>query len=166
MLDRRNFLKGIAAAAVTPSITSSCRANDAANPLKPDANRILDLPEDFSYSIVSRAGDEMSDGLLVPTRHDGMAAYPGDDGTIRLVCNHELMPDWAEVQPFHDRWPGLPESMKSRFYDRGGDVTPGAGGTTTTIYDPGTKTTERQFLSLGGTEYNCAGGATPWGSLQ
>ena len=24
--------------------------------------------------------------------------------------------------------------------------------------------TERQFLSLGGTEYNCAGGATPWGS--
>lgn len=106
----------------------------------------------------------MGDGLLVPTRHDGMAAFPDDDGTIRLVCNHELPPDWAEVQPFHDRWPSLPEAMKSRFYDRGGDVTPGAGGTTTTIYNPDTRMTERQFLSLGGTEYNCAGGATPWGS--
>ena len=102
MIDRRRFLKGIAAAAVTPSITSACSTNDAAKPLKPDANRILDLPEGFSYSIVSRAGDPMSDGLLVPTRHDGMAAFPGDDGKIRLVCNHELMPDWAEVQPFHE----------------------------------------------------------------
>jgi secreted PhoX family phosphatase len=164
MLNRRRFLKGIAAAAVTPSITSACRANDADSPLRPDANRVLDLPEGFSYNIVSRAGDPMSDGLLVPTRHDGMAAFPGDNGTIRLVCNHELAPDWGEVGPFHEQWPGLPESMKSRFYDRGGDVTPGAGGTTTTIYDPKTKTTQRQFLSLGGTEYNCAGGATPWGS--
>ena len=164
MYDRRRFLQGIAAAAVTPSITSACNANEAETRLVPDADRILDLPEGFSYTVVSRAGDPMSDGLLVPTRHDGMAAFPGDGGTIRLVCNHELAPDWADVRPFHDKWPELPEEMKSRFYDRGGEVTPGAGGTTTTIYDPKTKTTERQFLSLGGTEYNCAGGATPWGS--
>ena len=164
MFNRRRFLKGIAAAAVTPSITSACHANDAKIRLRPDANRILDLPEGFAYSIVSRAGDPMSDGLLVPTRHDGMAAFPGDDGTIRLVCNHELTPDWAEVRPFQERWPDLPEEMKRRFYDRGGDMTPGAGGTTTTIFNPHTQVTERQFLSLGGTEYNCAGGATPWGS--
>jgi len=164
MINRRRFLKGIAAAAVTPSITTACEDARETSRLVPDANRTLDLPEGFSYAIVSRAGDPMSDGLLVPTRHDGMAAFPGDDGTIRLVCNHELVPDWAEVRPFHERWPGLPEEMKSRFYDRGGDVTPGAGGTTTTIYNPNTRTTERQFLSLGGTEYNCAGGATPWGS--
>ena len=163
MFNRRRFLKGIAAAAVTPSITSASNAKDAKIRLKPDANRILDLPEGFAYSIVSRAGDPMSDGLLVPTRHDGMAAFPGDDGTIRLVCNHELMPDWAEVRPFQERWPDLPEEMKRRFYDRGGDMTPGAGGTTTTIFNPDTQVTERQFLSLGGTEYNCAGGATPWG---
>ena len=164
MYNRRRFLQGIAAAAVTPSITSACQQKATENRLRPDADQVLDLPEGFSYTIVSRAGDPMSDGLLVPTRHDGMAAFPGDDGTIRLVCNHELMPDWAEVRPFHERWPDLPETMKSRFYDRGGEVTPGAGGTTTTIYNPGTQTTERQFLSLGGTEYNCAGGATPWGS--
>jgi secreted PhoX family phosphatase len=164
MIDRRRFLKGIAAAAVTPSITSACRAGPEASRLVPDANRILDLPQGFDYTIVSRAGDPMNDGLLVPTRHDGMAAFPADDGTIRLVCNHELQPDWPEVRPLHERWPDLPESMKSRFYDRGGDVTPGAGGTTTTIYNPETKATERQFLSLGGTEYNCAGGATPWGT--
>lgn len=58
----------------------------------------------------------------------------------------------------------LPEETRAKFYDRGGDRTPGLGGTTTTIYHPATGKTERQFLSLGGTELNCAGGPTPWGS--
>ena len=42
--------------------------------------------------------------------------------------------------------------------------TPGTGGTTTIEYDPLTKQTKSQHLSLMGTEYNCAGGPTPWGS--
>jgi len=46
----------------------------------------------------------------------------------------------------------------------GGGKSPGTGGTTTTIYNPATRTTERQHLSLAGTEWNCAGGPTPWGS--
>jgi hypothetical protein len=32
------------------------------------------------------------------------------------------------------------------------------------VYDPLTRRKESQFLSLAGTELNCAGGATPWGS--
>jgi hypothetical protein len=49
-------------------------------------------------------------------------------------------------------------------YDFGGGRSPGAGGTTTIVYNPSTKTTEKKFLSLAGTEWNCAGGPTPWGS--
>lgn len=41
---------------------------------------------------------------------------------------------------------------------------PGSGGTSTIVYNPSTRTTEKKFLSLAGTELNCAGGRTPWGS--
>jgi len=164
MLNRRHFLLSIAAAATTPAITSACRGEAPGARLKADPGDILDLPQGFSYTILSRAGDKMSDGMTVPGLHDGMAAFPGENGTIRLVCNHEIQPDWAEARPLHAEWPDVPEAMKQRFYDRGGNVTPGPGGTTTMIYNPASRETERQFLSLGGTEYNCAGGATPWGT--
>jgi len=163
-LNRRHFLRSIAAAAITPAVTGGCHAEARGNRLKPDPGGILDLPEGFSYTVVSRAGELMSDGMTVPGLHDGMAAFPGENGTIRLVCNHEIQPDWSEAGPLHAEWPDVPEALRRRFYDRGGDVTPGPGGTTTIIYNPARQRTERQFLSLGGTEYNCAGGPTPWGS--
>ena len=40
----------------------------------------LDLPPGFSYRIISRAGERMSDGFFVPRAHDGMAAFSGDGG--------------------------------------------------------------------------------------
>src|SRR5688572_25914263 len=49
-------------------------------PLLPDPARVLELPEGFRYSIISRVGEEMDDGLLVPGLHDGMAAFPGPEG--------------------------------------------------------------------------------------
>ena len=165
MLNRRHFLQSIAAAAVTPVVTQACATTHAAQShLVSDPGKIFDLPPGFSYTVVSRAGAEMSDGLQMPGKHDGMAAFAGENGRIRLVCNHEIMPEDTVYNGLRDRFSTLPEAIKAKFYDRGGDRTPGLGGTTTTIYNPATGETERQFLSLGGTELNCAGGPTPWGS--
>ena len=133
-------------------------------PLRADPAAILDLPADFAYTVVSTAGMRMDDGLLVPHAHDGMAAFPGEDGRVVLVCNHELAPSKQE----HGAFVGLEapdfERVRPYLYDAGGGSTPGVGGTTTTIYNPASREVERRHLSLGGTEKNCAGGPTPWGS--
>lgn len=155
----------LAVAAAAPALRASSHAENAKlGRLRPDPNQILDLAEGFSYRIVSRAGDVMSDGLRVPYAHDGMAAFAGDDGRVVLVCNHELAPGDARMSAFGESPDSLLQECLSNFYDAGGGSTPGTGGTTTTIYNPRTGNSERQHLSLAGTELNCAGGATPWGS--
>ncbi len=164
MIDRRRFLQCIVAAAAVPAASCEIQPNKMfSNGLEPDPNRLFDLPEGFSYTVVSRYGHTMSDGLNVPGEHDGMAIFDTDDGKLTIICNHELAPT-SRVGGFGDAYVGLPESTKSRLYDRGSDLTPHLGGTTTTIYDPRSRKVERQFLSLAGTEYNCSGGKTPWGS--
>ncbi len=164
-MHRRRFLQHLAVAVSAPSLTLRSRAADARiGPLRPDPGSLLDLPVGYEYTVVSRAGDLMDDGLRVPFAHDGMATFPGEDGRIVLVCNHELGPAYGQHSAFADGFDQLPEAVKAKFYDRGNDNTPGCGGTTTTIYNPKTRQTERQFLSLAGTEINCAGGPTPWGS--
>lgn len=165
MINRRRFLQSVAAAATTPVLTQACQAsNDVNGQLIVDPDSILDLPPEYSYRIVSKAGERMSDGYLVPGAHDGMATFQGENGRIILVCNHEMNTHWFEGSPFGDKYDKLPEATKSLLYDRGGDKTPALGGTTTTIFDPAAGVTEKQFLSLAGTEINCAGGPTPWGS--
>ena len=163
MIDRRRFLQTIAAAAVTPA-TSCAASRSGLGPLTPDPLRLLDVPAGFSVHVVSRVGETMSDGLQVPAAHDGMAAFAGPDGRVILVCNHEMVSAFPEYSAFGTGFAALPDTVREKVYDWGGEVTPGAGGTTTTIYDPRRKKTERQFLSLAGTELNCAGGPTPWGS--
>jgi secreted PhoX family phosphatase len=133
-------------------------------PLRADPGKLLDLPDGFSYRIVSKSGDTMDDGLQVPPAHDGMAAFAGEDGRVVLVCNHEMPPAFPEYSAFGTGFEALPGRIRERVYDHGGGKSPGAGGTTTTVYNPGTGRTERQHLSLAGTELNCAGGPTPWGS--
>ncbi len=158
-------MQSIAAATATPALTSSCGAMELLQrELRADPNQILDLPDRFNYRIVSRVGDIMSDGLRVPGAHDGMAVFAGQDGRVALICNHEMSTHRFDGSAFGDGYADLPESTKSLLYDRGSDETPALGGTTTTLYNPATGETEQQFLSLAGTEINCAGGATPWGS--
>ena len=134
-------------------------------PLIPDPARILDLPAGFSYRVLSKTGETMADGLKVPGKPDGMAAFPGPDGTVILVRNHELGLAMTGMGPFPDnhRFPGNLDSSLS--HDPGDDDTPPhLGGTTNLVFDPATGKTVSQFLSLIGTDRNCAGGPMPWGT--
>ncbi len=165
MINRRRFLQCLAAAATTPPIGRAAHAGGhGIGPLRPDPGELLDLPEGFSYRVVSTAGDTMDDGFRVPLAHDGMAAFEGRDARVVLVCNHEMPPAFPEYSAFGTDFAALPDQVRARIYDHGGGRSPGAGGTTTTVYNPRTGETERQHLSLAGTELNCAGGPTPWGS--
>jgi uncharacterized protein len=141
-------------------------ADPAAGPFGPllaDPGGILDLPRGFSYRIVSRVGEPMDDGLLVPGDHDGMAAFAAGRGRVALICNHELGHDELDKSPFGPAGERLLRVDRERLFDNG-RLSPSLGGTTTLIYHQRRGRVERHFLSLAGTERNCAGGPTPWGS--
>ena len=136
-------------------------------PLKVDPNGMLDLPEGFSYRVISQGGETMDDGLLVPGQFDGMGCFPLEGSRVALVRNHELKGSSAA----HRNWgPGgynqerIDRVDTARAYDTYKDGRPLPGGTTTVIYDTATGETIRQHLSLVGTSTNCSGGHTPWGS--
>ncbi|MDJ0636108.1 MAG: DUF839 domain-containing protein [Xenococcaceae cyanobacterium MO_188.B29] len=159
-LSRRNFLglTGVGAASfVLASPLKNLYANLAMGKstinqkfgnLIPDPQGVIDLPKGFKYHILSSVGTEMDDGNLVPDHHDGMAAFPGADGTTILVRNHELSP----VQTSQILNSDIPK------YDA---ISPG--GTTTVIVDSDRKL-QKHFISLAGTNRNCGGGSTPWNS--
>lgn len=170
---RRRFLKttGIATLGfiglskfINPAFAGKSTNSAGYGPLVGDPEGLLNLPEGFSYQIISKKGDRMDDGFLVPGRADGMGAFPGKDGKVILVRNHENNPDSFDEGPFGAGNELLKEADAAKFYEMGKGSLPGLGGTTTLIYDPLTKRVEKQYLSLAGTVRNCAGGITPWNS--
>jgi secreted PhoX family phosphatase len=136
-------------------------ASGGYGPLIKDPDGIFDLPEGFSYKIVSRFGEMMNDGFRLPHAPDGMAAFPGENGLTVVVRNHEVNADAPETEgAFHidlDKKIADP----SLLYDAGRGK-PALGGTTNLVYDTRSQKVVSQFLSLGGTIRNCAGGPTPW----
>ena len=139
-------------------------ATQGYGPLIPDPQQVLDLPEGFSYRVISRMGMEMDDGLMVPGKHDGAAAFPGPDGLVIHICNHECDPTLQRLGPYGWSLERLNGPALDRIYDRGYGQTPALGGCTTTVYDPRSGNVVRRYMSLIGSERNCAGGPTPWNS--
>lgn len=128
-------------------------------PLIRDPKGILDLPEGFSYKVLATRGEQMGDGFKVPGQPDGMAAFPGPDGKVVLVCNHELAAGALLPGPFPDNAKLSVQVDASLLYDAGEDgALPSLGGTTNLVFDPITGTKVDHFLSLSGTDRNCAGG--------
>lgn len=122
-----------------------------------DPAGLLDLPPGFSYRIISRFGETMDDGHLVPDHADGMGCLPLGGARVALVRNHELQARHTSQGPG-----GTVALGRSYDRDRSGQALPG--GTTTLVYDLRTQRVDSQHLSLAGTIRNCAGGTTPWGS--
>ena len=134
--------------------------------LREDPHGILDLPSGFTYRVISRWGEEMDDGLLVPAMHDGMACFDGGDGRVLLIRNHEIGIDAdPRLGPYGPNLERLGRIDRSLLFDGGrAEGPPSLGGTTSIVYDPTTGEVVRHFLSLAGTGRNCAGGMTPWNS--
>jgi secreted PhoX family phosphatase len=134
-------------------------------PLLRDPEGILDLPSGFRYKIISRVGDQMTDGFFVPGLPDGMAAFPGGEDQVIVIRNHELSEGaTGKRSAFGDGY-GLASNLpKEKIYDAGvgEDGIPADGGTTTIVYNTKTQEVETEYLSLAGTLRNCAGGPTPW----
>lgn len=159
--DRRTFLAatGSAFAALLASGCSRFNIDPTGSlaaspygPLQADPAGLLDLPAGFSYKVISKLGDPMSDGGTVPDRADGMGCFDLGDGTIALVRNHEL-------KVSHEAGGDLSEGFDR---NESGAILPG--GTTNIILDAATLEVQREFRSLAGTIRNCAGGVTPWGT--
>ena len=160
--NRRDFLRTAGWASL--ALLGLPRAARSGEILVPDPNGILALAPGFSYRVIARTGDEMSDGLLMPGLPDGSGAYPGPKSRVILVRNHEQGAAPRGIGAFGANFERLDRVAVERLYDAGPDRAPMLGGTTTLVYDPATGAVEASWLSLGGTIRNCAGGVTPWRS--
>lgn len=148
---RRGFLTGalsLAGAGAGAGYLVSCTKKESpAGELLTDPDGILDLPQGYSYRVLERSGDTMSDGHLVGERPDGMACFVGPDDTLILMRNHEL-----DVGASPEPTVAFDPNMK--------------GGVTRLVLERDTLERRSSNWVLTGTSRNCAGGPSPWGWLS
>jgi len=170
-MDRRNFMK--TAGAVTLGFaglhqflggwngSEAFAATRGYGALVPDPDGLLDLPKGFAYQIISKKGDEMHDGLLVPAAHDGMATFQGSGNKTIVIRNHEVNIG-SKAGPYGEDASRFHLVDEKKVYDVTKIGLPCGGGTTTLVFDTKKQKLEKHFMSLSGTARNCAGGLTPW----
>ena len=139
-------------AAGAAMMQSSVQTTASRGPGLVPAGPELALPPGFSYHTFGAFGSAMSDGFITPPIHDGMGAFASGGGTIRIVRNHELGEG-------NDVPAGTVIGLPDKAYDRRAP-----GGTTTMVIDEGTGELLESFISLNGTDTNCGGMPTPWGT--
>jgi uncharacterized protein len=162
-IDRRTFLRGVAATAGGvvvgggPLQALLAQQAGAARPSEGLLDNIADLRDGivrlhvrdgFQYrSFHDTDGPPvlLTDGTRLPGRHDGMGAFPGPDGNVWLVRNHEINGPGPTFGPSS----AVPYDAMAQ------------GGTTTTLVTPEGEVV-RAFTSLNGTQMNCSGGRMPW----
>ena len=123
-----------------------------------DKNKVLDLHPKLQYKVISKAGSTMSDGLRLPDLPDGMGAFNVNNNIV-LVRNHELHPRSKMNKSAFKNPEKQMKELGRKHYDKYA-----IGGTTTVVMNRTTKLVKREFLSLSGTNTNCSGGVTPWGT--
>lgn len=159
-MNRRTLLKSAAAASLAgpfagllASPVHAAKPEKPKYPLLPVADQRddvvrLHLPPGFNYRSFHDTSTPvvLRDGTTLPGRHDGMGAFPGTDGRVTLVRNHEV------------NGPGPAFSSAAPVYD------PMARGGTTTVDVDNRGNVSDSFASLAGTQMNCSGGIMPWAS--
>lgn len=122
---------------------------------------LIELPPGFSYKSHGWRGDLMADGLPTPGAHDGMGVVVsrrvGRSSEIILVRNHEQS---TSGNPANIIGAGRANVAK---YDTGSTGSSHQiGGTTNLVWRDGNWSSS--YASFGGTNRNCAGGSSTWGS--
>ncbi len=154
----RNGILGVASLTVAERLLAYGGQNEALAAMKPTLAKKgygppvfkkgepLALPKGFRFVRFDRAGSRMSDGLPMPTCHDGTGYFKGRHDTVWIVRNQEGF-------------------QRGRAQGRVNAYDPIAqGGVTVSHFNTRTGKVLGNALVLNGTDNNCNGGVTPWGT--